>query len=107
MNKDISRYELIENITSDLTAFVKSDAILHLSKDSYSKDEYNRMLDGLKHDLIMRLEQKQLIVYLKDTMFELCDQRFVSVLLLCLAHILALFIIQMEAELWKMLFKQN
>nr|DAK54822.1 MAG TPA: hypothetical protein [Caudoviricetes sp.] len=40
-------------------------------------------------------------------MFELCDQRFVSVLLLCscLAHILALFIIQMEAELWKMLFK--
>lgn len=58
MNKDISRYELIENITSDLTAFVKSDAILHLSKDSYSKDEYNRMLDGLKHELIMRLEQK-------------------------------------------------
>ncbi|MFS0506616.1 hypothetical protein [Lactiplantibacillus plantarum] len=58
MNKDISKYELIENIASDLTTFVRSNAILHLSKDSYSCNEYNRMLEGLKHDLIMRLEQK-------------------------------------------------
>lgn len=55
MNKDISKYELIENIASDLTTFVRSNAILHLSKDSYSSNEYNRMLEGLKHDLIMRL----------------------------------------------------
>ncbi|MFQ4151731.1 hypothetical protein [Lactiplantibacillus plantarum] len=58
MNKDISKYELIENIASDLTTFVRSNAILHLSKDSYSSNEYNRMLEGLKYDLIMRLEQK-------------------------------------------------
>lgn len=57
MHQDISRYELIEDIISDLTAFVKSDAILYLSKDSYSGAEYDRMLKGIKDDLVTRFKQ--------------------------------------------------
>ncbi|WP_436684565.1 hypothetical protein [Lactiplantibacillus plantarum] len=57
MHQDISRYELIEDIISDLTAFVKSDSILYLSKDSYSEAEYDRMLKGIKDDLVTRFKQ--------------------------------------------------
>ncbi|KZU42706.1 hypothetical protein [Lactiplantibacillus plantarum] len=57
MNKDISRYELIENITNDLAEFIKLNAIIHLHKDSYSKAEYNRMLKGIEDDLATRFKQ--------------------------------------------------
>ncbi|MCG0823542.1 prophage P1 protein 4 [Lactiplantibacillus plantarum] len=57
MHQDISRYELIEDIISDLTVFVKSDAILYLLKDSYSEAEYDRMLKGIKDDLVTRFKQ--------------------------------------------------
>ncbi|TEA95256.1 hypothetical protein DM37_06190 [Lactiplantibacillus plantarum] len=57
MHQDISRYELIEDIISDLTVFVKSDAILYLSKGSYSEAEYDRMLKGIKDDLVTRFKQ--------------------------------------------------
>ena len=59
MHQDISRYELIEDIISDLTVFVKSDAILYLSKDSYSEAEYDRMLKGIKDDLVTRFKQEK------------------------------------------------
>ncbi|MCT0160935.1 hypothetical protein [Lactiplantibacillus pentosus] len=59
MHQNISRYELIEDIISDLTAFVKSDAILYLSKDSYSETEYERMLKGIKDDLVTRFKQRE------------------------------------------------
>ncbi|WP_159259103.1 hypothetical protein [Lactiplantibacillus pentosus] len=57
MDNEISKYELIEDIISDLTVFVKSDAILYLSKDSYSEAEYDRMLKGIKDDLVARFKQ--------------------------------------------------
>lgn len=58
MNQEISKYELIELITNDLTAFLQADAILYLMKDGYSKEEYNRMFQAMKEDLSTRLEQK-------------------------------------------------
>ncbi|MCC6111909.1 hypothetical protein LA431_00300 [Lactiplantibacillus plantarum] len=58
MGREISKYELIELVTNGLTAFVKAEAILHLTKDTYSEQEYIRMLQAMKQDLSIRLEQK-------------------------------------------------
>ncbi|WP_301704381.1 hypothetical protein [Lactiplantibacillus plantarum] len=58
MGREISKYELIELVTNGLTAFVEAEAILHLTKDAYSEQEYIRMLQAMKQDLSIRLEQK-------------------------------------------------
>ncbi|MEE6696020.1 hypothetical protein PS434_02660 [Lactiplantibacillus plantarum] len=58
MGREISKYELIELVTNGLTAFVEAEAILHLTKDTYSEQEYIRMLHAMKQDLSIRLEQK-------------------------------------------------
>ena len=58
MGREISKYELIELVTNGLTAFVEAEAILHLTKDTYSEQEYIRMLQAMKQDLSIRLEQK-------------------------------------------------
>ncbi|MCB7463424.1 hypothetical protein [Lactiplantibacillus argentoratensis] len=58
MDDEISKYELIATMKKDIQTFIDSEAMLYLKKDSYSAEEYDRMLTEIKHDLKTRLLQK-------------------------------------------------
>ncbi|MBA3076675.1 hypothetical protein [Lactiplantibacillus plantarum] len=58
MDKDMSKYELIDNITNDLTSFINLYACVYLTKDSYSRKEYGRIIQGMEKDMVDRLKQK-------------------------------------------------
>lgn len=58
MDKDMSKYELIDNITNDLTSFINLYACVYLTKDSYSRKEYDRIIQGMERDMVDRLKQK-------------------------------------------------
>lgn len=58
MDKDMSKYELIDNITNDLTSFINLYAFVYLTKDSYSRKEYDRIIQGMEKDMVDRLKQK-------------------------------------------------
>ena len=58
MDDEISKYELIATMKKDIQTFIDSEAMLYLKKDSYSAEEYDRMLAEIKYDLKTRLLQK-------------------------------------------------
>lgn len=58
MDNEISKYELIATMKKDIQTFMDSEAMLYLKKDSYSVEEYDRMLAEIKYDLKTRLLQK-------------------------------------------------
>lgn len=58
MDKDMSKYELIDNITNDLTSFIDLYAVVYLTKDSYSRKECGHIIQGMEKDIVDRLKQK-------------------------------------------------
>lgn len=58
MDNEISKYELITTMKKDIQTFIDAEAVLYLKKDSYSAEEYDRMLAEIKYDLKTRLLQK-------------------------------------------------
>lgn len=56
MDKDMSKYELIDNITNDLTSFINLYAFVYLTKDSYSRKECGRIIQGMERDMVDRLK---------------------------------------------------
>ncbi|MBP5842330.1 hypothetical protein [Lactiplantibacillus argentoratensis] len=58
MDNEISKYELIATMKKDIQIFMDSESMLYLKKDSYSTEEYDRMLTEVKDDLKTRLLQK-------------------------------------------------
>ncbi|MBP5807869.1 hypothetical protein [Lactiplantibacillus argentoratensis] len=58
MDNEISKYELIATMKKDIQIFMDSESMLYLKKDSYSTEEYDRMLTEIKDDLKTRLLQK-------------------------------------------------
>ncbi|WP_076657762.1 hypothetical protein [Lactiplantibacillus plantarum] len=58
MNDEISKYELIATMKKDIQTFIDSEAMLYLKKDSYSAEEYDRMLTEIKYDFKTHLLQK-------------------------------------------------
>ncbi|MFH5863016.1 hypothetical protein, partial [Lactiplantibacillus plantarum] len=55
MDNEISKYELIATMKKDIQIFMDSESMLYLKKDSYSTEEYDRMLTEVKDDLKTRL----------------------------------------------------